>query len=131
MVVVLIDVYQDASLASSLLARVRLDNHRTLAWMRRQVSPLLLATMGPELDDRTAAKLRARYGVPPESALITGKRAARCGRFRDRAPLDSGNRVRGSFADLMGVGGIRFDSEFAERIFGVLEDKIDEARRAE
>lgn len=124
--VMLLDKREEAGWFGQLLLGPGISRNRTLAWVQTQTLPLVVAAMGYETDELFSGRFALRYPLPAQVCLLAGEPPA-------RRPLDEGDRtsagswlVHGSMATLLGLGGLRFNPQYASRILAVLRNQIRE-----
>ncbi len=122
-VVVTFDKHSDDDAAGRLAYRLQSafnpsaqSKNHTLAWVKAQGLPFVVAALGYDAGGFAADQFRRRFGVPPYSPIVTGPALA------DESPQDAASTGSRSIASwpLLGSRKVRFAAEYARQILGVL-----------
>jgi hypothetical protein len=92
------------------------SKNRTLAWVKAQGLPFVVAALGYDAGGFAEDQFRRRYGVPPHSPIVTGPALA------DESPRDAASTSSRSIVSwpLMGSRKVRFAAEYARQVLGAL-----------
>jgi hypothetical protein len=92
------------------------SRNRTLAWVKAQGIPFVVAALGYDAGGFAEDKFRRRFGVPPDCPIVTGPALA------DESPRDTASPGGRSIISwpLMGGRKVRFAAEYARQVLGAL-----------
>ena len=93
--------------------------NRTIAWLKRQELPFVIAAMGYRASEFSRGQLAQIYGLPIEVPILSGPALTRAPRSTtDRA--ETPRRDRFSIAAFLRAGHLRFDSDYAQEILAAV-----------
>jgi hypothetical protein len=92
------------------------SKNRTLAWVKAQGLPFVVAAMGYNTGRFAEGRFRRRYGLEPHSPIVTGPSLA------DESPRDAASPAGRSVVSwpLMGGRKVKFAAEYAKQVLSVL-----------
>ena len=98
----------------------KVSANRTLAWVREQNLPFVIAAMGYESANFSEGSFRQHYGLTPQVPIMPGPAIAQS--YTSSIDFRSmfGRGERSPISCLVGGGNLRFDSVYAGRVLSVL-----------
>ena len=123
-VILLLEEQAQEGLVERLISRFVPKEERTFTWARRQAVPLVVGALGFPPERSLGDRLRRRYGLQPDVPVVAGESPRR---RRLQASVGSGaatSALRGSTANLLGMGDMSFDPEYAAQLLHVAWTEI-------